>query len=376
MLTSRPLIITAAAAASLTATLIFYRGKESREVEVSSPGFSSLVPSYLGAVIAMLTKPRSLPEDITSLPELRCSVVEPVAINLAHLEKFRRMCRCRAGSHSPLTELGGMHGGSLPPTYLNALVFRLQLQLMTHPKFPVNPVGSVHARNSIVQARTLRADESFTFRATLLPELRTTHKGGVEFDIRVEAYAAPGVDAVWTNVATFALPRARRRASATLPTQNSSSSASTGAASTNTQVIDTINVPASAPREYSSLNGDINPIHLHPLLARAFGFRTVISHGMHTAAWAVDALIRDFATEEMGTGELSIETSFLRPMFLQRKFLASVQARTLSTTTAALAELTSRSRTQAALAVHILRATSYLFPSRRRDLVILGVVLE
>ena len=37
-------------------------------------------------------------------------------------------------------------------------------------------------------------------------------------------------------------------------------------------------------RRYGAVSGDRNPIHLHPLAARLFGFPRAIAHGMWTVA--------------------------------------------------------------------------------------------
>jgi len=37
-------------------------------------------------------------------------------------------------------------------------------------------------------------------------------------------------------------------------------------------------------RRYGSVSGDLNPIHVHPLTARLFGFPSAIAHGMWTKA--------------------------------------------------------------------------------------------
>lgn len=46
----------------------------------------------------------------------------------------------------------------------------------------------------------------------------------------------------------------------------------------------------SATMRYADASGDHNPIHTSPLLARAFGFRGAIAHGMHTLASCVAQL--------------------------------------------------------------------------------------
>jgi acyl dehydratase len=43
-------------------------------------------------------------------------------------------------------------------------------------------------------------------------------------------------------------------------------------------------------RRYGSVSGDLNPIHVHPLTARLFGFPTAIAHGMWTKARCLAAL--------------------------------------------------------------------------------------
>lgn len=42
-------------------------------------------------------------------------------------------------------------------------------------------------------------------------------------------------------------------------------------------------------RRYARVSGDINPIHLHALSARAFGFRRAIAHGMERGPRLGDA---------------------------------------------------------------------------------------
>jgi acyl dehydratase len=45
-----------------------------------------------------------------------------------------------------------------------------------------------------------------------------------------------------------------------------------------------------AGRRYASVSGDVNPIHLHALSARAFGFDRAIAHGMFSYARVLASL--------------------------------------------------------------------------------------
>ena len=49
-------------------------------------------------------------------------------------------------------------------------------------------------------------------------------------------------------------------------------------------------VPGDIGRRYAAVSGDRNPIHLHSISARAFGFPSAIAHGMWTYAKALASL--------------------------------------------------------------------------------------
>ena len=49
-------------------------------------------------------------------------------------------------------------------------------------------------------------------------------------------------------------------------------------------------IPRNIGRRYAAVSGDINPIHLNPLVARLFGFRRAIAHGMWLKARCLAAL--------------------------------------------------------------------------------------
>ncbi|MGB5952692.1 MAG: MaoC/PaaZ C-terminal domain-containing protein, partial [Ornithinimicrobium sp.] len=48
--------------------------------------------------------------------------------------------------------------------------------------------------------------------------------------------------------------------------------------------------PGDLGRRYAAASGDVNPIHVNPIAARAFGFKGTIAHGMWTHARALAAL--------------------------------------------------------------------------------------
>jgi len=74
-------------------------------------------------------------------------------------------------------------------------------------------------------------------------------------------------------------------------------------------------LPSDLGRLYGAISGDRNPIHMHPLPARALGFPGAIAHGMWTFARALATLAGELADGH------AIEASFQRPIVLP----ASVQ---------------------------------------------------
>jgi len=67
-------------------------------------------------------------------------------------------------------------------------------------------------------------------------------------------------------------------------------------------------VPGDVGRRYAAVSGDRNPIHMHPVTARLFGFPSAIAHGMWTKA-------RCLAAFEGRIGEeFAIEVEFKAPL--------------------------------------------------------------
>jgi acyl dehydratase len=63
-------------------------------------------------------------------------------------------------------------------------------------------------------------------------------------------------------------------------------------------------------RRYAAVSGDHNPIHLHPLTAKALGHPRQIAHGMWSLARCVAAL------ENRLPDAVTVEAAFKRPILL------------------------------------------------------------
>ncbi|MFY9488528.1 MAG: MaoC/PaaZ C-terminal domain-containing protein [Solirubrobacterales bacterium] len=167
---------------------------------------------------------------------------------------------------------------SLPPIYPNTLAFPLHMALLTDSKFPFPAIGLVHIENTIRQLRPIRAADAMSLRvhATKLQP----HAKGRQFSVITEVY-------VKDELVSTADSKYLRRGKS-----------STDAPAAAEDKFDPAELPAIAEwplagdlgRRYASVSGDRNPIHMHDLTAKAFGFPKAIAHGMSTKASCLAAL--------------------------------------------------------------------------------------
>ncbi|MEU3627424.1 hypothetical protein BS329_06695 [Amycolatopsis coloradensis] len=245
--------------------------KELRE----SPSLSSLYPK---ALLGSLRKSGG-----STLPSTEF-VREGVVVDPAHLAAYNQVCGFRLGD-------------VLPATYPHILAFPLQMALMTEPDFPFPLLGMVHVGNRITQHRPLRLDESFTLRVRA-EDLRP-HEKGKQFDVLSELLV--GDSPVWTDISTY-LRRGGGSGEKTSRGQLSQPSPNA-----------IWHVPGDIGRRYAEVSGDRNPIHLHPITAKAFGFPAAIAHGMWTKAHALAAF------EGRLPEAFTVDVKFKQPVLLPAK---------------------------------------------------------
>jgi acyl dehydratase len=184
----------------------------------------------------------------TELPDIKL-VLRQVRVDVGHLAAYARVC-------------GFGLRDELPPTYPHVLAFPLAMRLMTDGSFPFSMIGLVHVGNTITQVRPLRLDEAFTLRVRAA-DLRE-HDRGRQFDMIHEA--SVDTEPVWREVSTYLRrsgPGSSRKAGRK-PERKDRPTLPEPAA--------VWRVGDDIGRRYAAVSGDRNPIHLHALTARAFGF--------------------------------------------------------------------------------------------------------
>lgn len=197
------------------------------------------------------------------LPELTVRR-DAVAIDRDNLQAYQHLC--------------GFAGGDvLPHTYPHVLGFPLQMDLMAERAFPLALPGLVHLENTITVHRRLAADDVLDI-AVHAEDLRA-HPRGRLVDLVTEVDVAG--ERVWVGRSTY-LRRGSGSTEASRP--------AAAPALPDRPAAGLIRVPEGQGRAYAAVAGDVNPIHLHALTAKAMGFPRAIAHGMWTCARAVSAL--------------------------------------------------------------------------------------
>jgi hypothetical protein len=247
----------------------------------------SLLPLFARAGVAMIPGASRLPfvgGGGGDVPELTLSMND-VAVDRDRLAVYDRVC-------------GFDVGDTLPATYPHMLAFPLHLALMTDGRFPFPAIGLVHIFNRIAQHRPISARERLGLRVWAGP--LEPHPRGTQFSIHSEARVSE--ELVWEEVSTNL--RRGRSSDGEAPQTSGPPSARDLPANA------TWKLSGDLGRRYGSVSGDLNPIHVHSLTARLFGFPSAIAHGMWTKARCLAALGPELP------GALTVEVAFRKPILL------------------------------------------------------------
>ncbi|MGX1542788.1 MaoC family dehydratase [Streptomyces adustus] len=220
-----------------------------------SPALAPLLAR--GALRAPFRRPApdaAFPRTRLVLPDLR--------VDLVRLAAYERVCGFATGEDA------------LPVTYPHVLGFPLAMRLMSGRDFPLPLPGLVHTSIEITRHTDLPVAGTYELGvhvAGLAP-----HRRGTEAAVVTEARADGAV--AWESRSTY-LAR-HRTAGSTVASRPSDGRPGPDPL----PVVAEWRLAADLGRRYGAASGDRNPIHLHPLAARLFGFPGTVAHGMWTVA--------------------------------------------------------------------------------------------
>ena len=189
---------------------------------------------------------------------------------------------------------------AVPGTYPHVLAFPLHMCLMTDRSFPFSVLGLIHIANRIEVAAPIPAGARIGI-AVWAEDLRP-HRKGRQFDLVSEARL--GDDVVWRGRSNYL----HRGGGSQEDGEREREDDRRDTADEGLDVSAEWRVPGDIGRRYAGVSGDRNPIHMHPLSARLFGFPSAIAHGMWSKA-------RCLAAFEGRTGEtFTIDAQFKAPL--------------------------------------------------------------
>ena len=225
------------------------------------------------------------PEGVTELPPLR--LVRPsVALDPEQIGRYARVC-------------GFIPEQGVPVTFPHVMAFPLHLMLLTDPAFPWPAMGLVHVSNSVQLRRTLHAGQAL--RIEVESGALVAHDKGQAFTLHTRIYR--GGEAVWDAVSVYLKRGVAGQGQASVPQADTTPPALVREARWQ--------LPAQLGRDYAKASGDFNPIHLHALSAKAFGFPRAIAHGMWTLGRTLAAL-----QPSKQLGAANVQGEFKSPILL------------------------------------------------------------
>ena len=192
-------------------------------------------------------------------------------------------------------------GDTLPPTYPHMLAFPLHLALMTDGELPVPGHRAGPHRQPDRPAPADRAPPR-RCRCGSGRAARARIRAGPQFAIHTEARV--GDELVWEEVSTNLRRGARAEARRSPPGRE------VAVEPRSCPPRRPGSCPATSVAATASVSGDLNPIHVHPLSARLFGFPSAIAHGMWTKARCLAALASELPDA------FTVEVAFKRPILL------------------------------------------------------------
>lgn len=193
------------------------------------------------------------------------------------------------------------HDG-LHPCALHVMNLDLQLKTLLQSSLPVPAVGLIHMANRI-QSNPI--DTEIGLHVTCSVKAVTQHPKGVMTTIALQVEQQGTL--VYSAESDYLYRRKVQQQSAT--------DAQVKSVEALPELLTTLSLGANAGRQYASVSGDYNPIHLWPITAKLMGFKKAIAHGMFTLSLSLSrhSILKG---KPSSNGSFSLENQFHNPAFL------------------------------------------------------------
>ena len=223
-------------------------------------------PRIIGNYLRFLFSRRPGLKPGTELPAIR-AVINSVKINSEQLQRYTEAC-------------GLKEKKTIPLLFPHVLTSPYYMRMLCSKAFPFRLIGALHIRYHVVQYRPIKNNEEFDI-AVQLQDNRAV-KQGMEFDLTIELKKKDEV--LWKSVSTF-LKRGNFGTNYTESPRAGLIQPIPGG-----KIYKELYVLKNMGKKYAVITGDLNPIHLSGFIARLFGFKRDLIHGMWAGAQALGVL--------------------------------------------------------------------------------------
>ncbi|MGF1737029.1 MaoC family dehydratase [Photobacterium satsumensis] len=205
----------------------------------------------------------------------------------------------------------GLPHDALPLPFLFVATQPAQLLLLTHPDVSLKLVGMIQTHVSFHQELPLEIGKPYDFNLDVVACSQTDK--GMAFELEGRFTVDGHYQASYRSRCLVRGPkRAPQPVSGTLTSDKSKLQEEAETKGMENEMpawinLDTWQLTPKMAREYAAVSGDYNPIHLHWLAAKPFGFKAPLIHGMYSVA-------RMFAAIDSPVSD--VEFTFRRPAFL------------------------------------------------------------
>lgn len=202
------------------------------------------------------------------------------------VDDYRRVC-----------EYNEYHENLIPTAFLQTLFIGILGKYITSSYFPFNPLGLIQIYQSFEQMEPVTTDDSLDL-SCRLSTIRKTDKGiETDFELQVEI----DNEIIWQGVSRYLSRTGKKAGTKKKPVDD-----------IQMPKMATIHIPAGTGRKYANVSRDYNPHHLYPVLAKLFGFKTAIAHGMYSLSRVLAHMGEHF---DLSNG-YRVETWFKLPVFM------------------------------------------------------------
>lgn len=262
-----------------------------------------------------------------------------------NLAVSRRFIRRKEEGENIRKKKGSTDSAAAPLLPLNPLFFvsfctPLILHVLADHSCPIRPLGSVNTTNRFVfvdapfcrdQKAILKASQdhllSYTCSFGGSESKSYRRKRGIEFDITI--IVKRGDQIVLEMQSSFLQflsakhpPAFDKAADDTQQKTNEKEQQQENVEGDNGENTTPIFMSMRHPHKWAAACSDYNPIHISPLAAKLFGFSSVIAHGNHAVALAVQDTLED---EESTKSKMSSTKTQARSLLNGRKFSLQIR---------------------------------------------------